>query len=477
MSILTRYLIRSLVGPFLFSLGALTGLLFLNAVAQRLGMLVGKGLGWQVIAEFLLYTLPHTIALTLPAAVLIAVLYAFADLTTNSEVTAMSAGGVKPSQLLTPMLFSGAILAGVTFYFNDQILPEANHELRNLMVDIGNKTPTFELREQIVNEIETGDLERRVYLQASSIDQATNHLQDVTIYDLSDVSRARTIYADSGSMAFNEAQTDLYLTLHDGVVYETTNQRRGALQRTAFVTQVIPIRGIADVLERNDVDARSDRELSISGLVSHAQDQLFQREQAQEEAWRQSRIAVFRALGLSEDSVDVAGPNGSVPPRAARRDASRDVQDDGITRGVVMTTRTSVMRADVHQTTALRYWVEVHKKLAISFACIVFVLLGVPVALRFPGGGVGMVVSVSVAIFGIYWGGLIGGESLADKGVVPPFWAMWTPNLLFLALGLTLTSRIGRPASTTRGGGLDEVVARIGRFFRSRRPQQQEVRA
>ena len=470
MSILTRYLIRSLVGPFLFSLGALTGLLFLNAVAQRLGMLVGKGLGWQVIAEFLLFTLPHTIALTLPAAVLIAVLYAFADLTSNSEVTAMAAGGVKPSQLLTPMLFAGAILAGVTFYFNDQVLPEANHELKNLMIDIGNKSPTFELRPQIVNEILTGDLERRIYLQATRIDPATNRLQDVTIYDLSDISRARTIYADSGSMAFNEGQTDLYLTLYSGIVYETTDQRRGALQRTAFGSQVIPIRGIADVLERSDMDARSDRELSVAGLMSHAEDQLIQREQAQEEAWRQSRLAVYQALGMSDDSLEVAGPNGGgVMSRPARLDPTREVQDDGITRGVVMTTRTSVMRADVHQTTAQRYWVEVHKKLAISFACVVFVLVGLPVALRFPGGGVGMVVSVSVAIFGIYWGGLIGGESLADKGVVPPFWAMWTPNLVFLVLGLVLASRIGRPAATTRGGGLTEALDSVRRFFTPRR--------
>ena len=473
MSILTRYLIRSLVGPFLFSLGALTGLLFLNAVAQRLEMLVGKGLGWQVIAEFLVFTLPHTIALTLPAAVLIAVLYAFADLTSNSEVTAMSAGGVKPSQLLTPVLLSGAILAGVTYYFNDQVLPESNHQLKNLMIDIGNKSPTFTLREQIVNRIETGDLERRFYLQATQIDAATNYLRDVTIYDVSDVRRARTIYADSGAMAFNREQTDLYLTLYDGVVYETTDQREGALQRTAFGSQIIPIRGVADVLERSDQETRSDRELSILQLAEHAAEQDVQREQAQEETWRQSRFAVYQALGLSDDSTDTTGPNddgrAGTPPTIDRH---RNIDDDGITRGVVMTTRTSVMRADVHENTKVRYWVEIHKKLAISFACIVFVLLGVPVALRFPRGGVGMVISVSVGIFGIYWMGLIGGENLADKGALPPFWAMWTPNLVFFALALLLVSKIGQPASTTRGGGLDEILYAIRRPFLRRRANQ-----
>ncbi len=473
MSILTRYLIRSLLGPFVFSLVALTGLLFLNAVAQRLEMLVGKGLGWQVVAEFLVLTLPHTVALTLPAAVLIAVLYAFADLTSNSEVTAMSAGGVKPSQLLTPMLLSGAILAGVTYYFNDHVLPEANHRLKNLMIDIGNKSPTFQLREQIVNRIETGDLERRFYLQATGIDPATNHLRDVTIYDVSDATRARTIYADSGAMAFNAEQTDLYLTLYDGTVYETTAQRRGALQRTGFGSQIIPIRGVADVLERSQQDARSDRELSITGLAAHASEQQMQRQQAREESWRQSTFAVRRALALPDSTVAASTPNA---PNIGRFDPTREIQDDGVTRGVVMTTRTSVMRADVHETTALRYWVEIHKKLAISFACIVFVLLGVPLALRFPGG-VGMVISVSVGIFGIYWMGLIGGENLADKGVVPPFWAMWTPNLVFFVIGLVMATRIGQPASTTRGGGFEELVHRLARKLSRRRPGSERVPA
>ena len=100
MGILTRYLIRSHVGPFLFALSALTGLLFVNAVAQRLDDLVGKGLTAEIILEFLYLSIPHTLALTLPMAVLVAVLYAFSSLTSANELTAMSAGGIRPARLL-----------------------------------------------------------------------------------------------------------------------------------------------------------------------------------------------------------------------------------------------------------------------------------------------------------------------------------------------------------------------------------------
>ncbi len=470
MTILTRYLIRSIMGPLLFSLGALTGLLFLNAIAQRLQLLAGKGLGWRVIAEFMLFTLPHTVALTLPCAVLIAVLYAFSQLTLHSEVTAMNAGGIKPSRLVIPMMVAGAIFAGVTYYFNDQVLPEANHRLKNLMIDIGNKTPTLALREQIVNVIETGDLESRYFLQATEINPVTSELKDVTIYDLSDPARTRTIYADSGSMAFDEGQTDLFLTLHDGTVFETTAQRRGSLQRTHFSTQVIPIRGVGDVLERSQADIRSDREMSIVQLKERADEELMGQSQARDESHRQSMLAVREVLLIPEDGDTVVvanNPNATMGISTQSIEANNgilDLPDDGFTRSIVMTVRTSAMRADVNESWARRYWVEIHKKLAISFACIVFVMVGLPIAVRFPRGGVGMVISVSVGIFGVYWMGLIGGENLADKGVVSPFLGMWAPNLLFFVIGLYLLARFSRTVGETRGGGgWSEMWGRAGR--------------
>src|SRR5690606_16735584 len=111
LSILTRYVIRAHIGPFLFALTAITGLLFLNAVAQRLEDLTGKGLGWGTIAEFMMLSLPHTVALTLPMATLVAVLYAFSELAAHNEFTAMKAGGVSPQRLMVPLLGVGIIFA------------------------------------------------------------------------------------------------------------------------------------------------------------------------------------------------------------------------------------------------------------------------------------------------------------------------------------------------------------------------------
>ena len=114
--------------------------------------------------------------------------------------------------------------------------------------------------------------------------------------------------------------------------------------------------------------------------------------------------------------------------------------------------------------------VELHKKFAISIACVVFVLVGAPIALRFPLGGVGLVIGVSIVIFGIYYVGLIAGEALADRNVLPPSLAMWAANILLTIVGLFLLAGMGRETATTRGGGLTELIEAVRHAFRRERP-------
>jgi lipopolysaccharide export system permease protein len=106
-----------------------------------------------------------------------------------------------------------------------------------------------------------------------------------------------------------------------------------------------------------------------------------------------------------------------------------------------------------------RYDVEIQKKFSLAASCMIFVLVGAPIALRFPRGGVGLVIGVSFAIFGLYYVGLIGGESLADKAYLPPWVAMWAANIILLVIGLILASQMGREASTARGGDFAELLA------------------
>jgi lipopolysaccharide export system permease protein len=93
------------------------------------------------------------------------------------------------------------------------------------------------------------------------------------------------------------------------------------------------------------------------------------------------------------------------------------------------------------------YQVELHKKYTIAAACIVFVLIGVPAAIQFAAGGIGFVIGTSLVVYTVYYVGLIAGETLANRLIIPAFWAMWTPNLLFTVVGLIGLWRLRRATS------------------------------
>jgi lipopolysaccharide export LptBFGC system permease protein LptF len=113
---------------------------------------------------------------------------------------------------------------------------------------------------------------------------------------------------------------------------------------------------------------------------------------------------------------------------------------------------------------------QIHKLFAIAVACVIFVFLGAPIALRFPRGGVGMVLGVSLGAFAIYYIGLIAGEPLAQRGTLSPFLAMWASNIVFGIVGVFLLSRLGRESSTSRGGYLSELSDAMRRRLASLRP-------
>jgi lipopolysaccharide export system permease protein len=470
MGILTRYLIRAHAGPFLFSVSALTGLVFLNAIAQRVESLAGKGLGWDVILDFLKLTLPHTFALTLPMAVLVAVLYAFSELAANNEITAMKAGGIRMQRLMLPMLGMGVAIGGYLLWFNDKVLPESNHALKNLLTDVQQKTPTFLLKEQVVNQIPLPNAGQKVYLQAARIDNARGALYEVVLTDPNTPPYFRTTAADSGLMMFNAEHTDLYLVLFDGVDVQSVLDPPEGFRQVHFEKQVVPLRGIAKELERSMAADRSDREMSIDTLLAYAAVRRADAEHTRDANLELSKNAVRYALGYPVNVPEVFNgmdfiPAPSLPmsidPANPTPIHTPEAVTDHDLRRLANQTHTNRDQVGFIEVSRAHYIVEVYKKYALAVACIVFVLLGAPLAIRFPRGGLGMVIAVSAGIFSVYYVGLTMGEDLADAGRLSPVIAMWTTNAVFGFLALILLARMGRESGTLRGGGWDEILFKV----------------
>jgi lipopolysaccharide export system permease protein len=318
---------------------------------------------------------------------------------------------------VVPVFVVGAIIACTMVWLNDRVLPASNYRWRLLMSDVAQTSPLVALREQTVNPIRSGDGRSQYFLRAARIDAQTSRLWDVTIVDMSAPNVSRTIYADSGRMALSPDGTDMVLTLFTGTIREVDLSEPAAFQQMGFEQQVMRMRGIRQQLERTTESSyRTDRDMTV-GMMGSRIDSL-----TAEIARLRDPDYLFAPSGAIEE-----GPTG----RASR------------IRGI-----TSQIRA---------YRVEIHKKFSIATATLVFVLIGVPIALRFPRGGVGMVIGVSIFMFGFYYVGLIGGESLANEGYVPPVWAMWATNVIMGLLGVFGLARVGREHSTGRGAGWGDL--------------------
>jgi len=487
--ILSRYILRQHLAPLGFALAALTSAMLVNQVAKQFGNLVGKGLPGGVILEVFVLTIPFIVAMTLPMAVLVAVLYAFSHLAADNEVTAMKASGVSVGRLLAPVLGGATLIAVIAFLWNDQLLPWSNHRLRTLLVDIQRKKPTFQLKEQVINEVVPGQF----FLRAARIDPATNKLKDVTIYDLEDAERRRIISADSGRMAYTPGGTDLYLTLLDGEIQEVKRAEPAQFNRTFYHTNRIKVAGIDNMFVKTEEDTyRGDREMTICGMTQVVAQAELDVQRARRDA-RDAVVADLRRLillatyappgGTPATDPSIIDPTLGPPVPSAALRASPGLYCRGLkalggwflpteAQAAQVPARTSTppstlvtpggtaaveQRVRAARQRAAIYQVEIHKKLAISTACVIFALLGVPVAIRFPRGGVGLVIGTSLAVFSIYYVGLIGGEELGDRLVVSPFLAMWTPNLIFTAVGLALLAVVRREGSTAHGGDWDDL--------------------
>jgi lipopolysaccharide export system permease protein len=184
-------------------------------------------------------------------------------------------------------------------------------------------------------------------------------------------------------------------------------------------------------------------------------------------------------LGATPNSTAVAapmptragGPAGFATPEqvAAAAMAARGAAESN-TATFISRTAEAKLRLDIAEKQRNRYEIEIHKKFSLAAACLIFVILGAPIALRFPRGGVGLVIGVSLLVFAIYYVGLIGGEALANKGLMPPFWAMWGANVILTAVGIVLLFRMGRESNTARGGDWGDRMDTLRGMIRRRRP-------
>ena len=464
MRILERYVLREHVFPFLMGFSIVIFLLTLDFLFDLVDLAVGKGIGVGIVLEMFVLSLGYMVALAFPCAVLIATMATFGRLSQDNEVVAMRSTGINLLRIIGAPLAASAVLAGLLVLFNNDVLPESNHALANLMADVGRKRPTTQITEGVFID---GFVGYNIFVE--KVISRTNEIRGVKIYQLSSNARPTTILADWGVIHNSPDGRFITLELHDGEIHEVPpNEAERTYRRLMFKTHIINIRNPAGDLERHNREARGDREMSLGMMRANM---------------KELKKGLVGALQARDQILDGAGfrsydefVRAAIPRQPARglgawlRGAVRTLSSVGgmadrsqepiaKPRAISPTTMDAIQMRQLEIEAVERRLnsleVEVQKKFSIPAACLVFVLVGAPLGMRARKSGIA-VAFVSILFFVFYYLCLAGGEELADRRLVAPWLAMWIPNIVIGAIGLYLTLRV------------TEVIPRPPRRRRSR---------
>ncbi|MDE2722141.1 MAG: LptF/LptG family permease [Gemmatimonadota bacterium] len=413
---LRRYVISELIMPFLFGFSVIIFLLVIDLILQMLDRILGKGVPIGVVFELFFLNTAWMIALAVPMAVLVSTLLAFGRLSAAGEIVAMRALGIGIHQVVVPVLLVAALLGIGLVIFNDRILPEFNHRARVLMTDIHRKRPAVALADKA--GVMIGDF-KNYQILFDRADAGGNILHDVLVYSFNSDGFPETAVADSGVVEFDEARDEALLYLFNGEMHRIDPDDPTVYALTTFAKARLRLGDAGQQLSRSSSAYRNDREMDIA-TMQHKIAQ-YESELHQAKVKRANLMNAFVREVLI-DSTDTK------PVQSLRAVLGRVAADTRIAR--------HKLRA------ADRLRVEVHKKFSIPAACVAFVLVGAPIGVWARSSSVAIGAAISIGFFLAWWIFLIGGEKLADRGVLMPWFAMWIPNVLTALVGVVLSARI-----------------------------------
>ena len=432
--IIHKYILKNHTAPFLFSVFILIAVLLLQFLMRFADTLVGKGLSFWVIAQLITYNLAWMLVLVIPMAVLVAVLMAFGSMAQNNEIAIMKASGISLYKMMISPFIASIFLAYLLVQFNNYVYPSANHAARIIIQDISKKKPTLSLVPGVFSQ------EVQFYsILVREIDETTGELKNIIIYDNSEPGVNRIVTANEGKIYFSGNQKKLMMDLYNGEIHESPTNESENYRKYRFEKHRIAMNGEQFSFQQSSLGGpRSDREMGAQEMVGIV-DSLEAISQKLESEYNERLKMNFAA-----DTSLVSGNTKTIfnnPTYLYMR-----VEDK--MRSAQSSMNSTVQRMEVNKRSVNRYWVEIHKKYSLPVACIIFILIGAPLGTMTRKGGFGMAAGISLFFFLVYWAFLIGGEKLADRGLLSPFWGMWSANITLGLLGVYLTIKAAKERVT-----------------------------
>lgn len=421
----------------------------------RVNDLVGKGFEISLLFEFFFYSALSLIPLALPLAVLLASLMSFGDMGEKLELLAMKSAGVSLFRIVLPLLISVIMISIGAFFFSNNVLPETQKKLWTLIFSIKHKSPELEIP---TGEFYSGITGMNIYVREK--DHKKKLLKQVKMYDFSNGFRdAAILTADSARIKSTKDKMNLILTLYDGEMFENLKTEQKSknnipYRRETFKKKEILIdfdgnfnrmdesflqdQHISKDLSRLEKDIDSSRLVRDSVIMAYQdkvenntffkplgekinKDSVFSIAKNTEETLRcydadslfrtLSKLQMEKTLKLAQNKIEVAKSN----------------------------TRYNQTLIDSAQSYVNKHLVEWYNRFTLSFACIIFFFIGMPLGAIIRKGGLGMPVVISVVFFIIYYILNNIGTKMATEGVWNTFFGMWFSSLILLPIGIFLT--------------------------------------
>ncbi len=209
--IIHRYVFVEILAPFLLGLAVFTFVLLLTRLLKLVELVVNRGLPLARVLELFAYLLPQFLEVTLPMAMLLAILVALGRLSADSEIVALRSSGVSLYQLLPPIVIFVALVGVLTLVLSAEGRPWGNRALRHALWDIARTHAAAGFRPQVFNSEFSG-----LVIYAEQIDARQNLLTNVLIADERDPRQRHTVFAREGRMVADAARQVMTLRLTTG---------------------------------------------------------------------------------------------------------------------------------------------------------------------------------------------------------------------------------------------------------------------
>ncbi len=449
-------LLRSFAGPFAMTFFIVIFIMVMQFLFKYINDLIGKGLEFPVVSEFVLYLTATMVPMALPLAILMAALMTFGNLGEFYELTAMKSSGVSLVRIMLPLIIVAVFLSIGAFLFSNYMLPVTNLKMRSLLYDIQRKRPSFQIVEGIFYNGIDG-----YSMRIDTRDPNTNILYGIRIYDHTErKGNIKVTVADSGYMQVSADDQYLIFTLYSGRSYnEIESDRKNKKdftyphRRDLFQEQTILIELTGFGMDRTD-ESLFKNNYSMMSLNSLAHF---------EDSFRIEINKIYRNVNqaLSERTYynyrraspktikNELNEHDSVIYRLNLDSLYNELEDrykiQTIDQALVQARAsmnhisTSSSNSEAKVTRLRRYQIETQRKFTLSFACLIFFFIGAPLGAIIRKGGLGMPTVISVLFFLVWYVLSMSGEQLARDSGLSPVLGMWFSSAILLPIGIWLT--------------------------------------